>query len=455
MKTWSRYSWQDFKRTQSPHWYSDAVLEDSISQLSQLPALVFAGETRSLINDLKEVSQGRAFLLQCGNCAENFADCNGPKIHNFIRILLQMSIIISFIGNKKVVKVGRIAGQYAKPRSSETEQINGISLPVYKGDMVNSFESDPEKRKHDPARMIDGYFRSAATLNLIRAFTKGGYASLDQIRDWQRHYFSDYPIMEKYQTVASELISAINFIKTLKLDVNNTVFSEVDLYTSHEALLLEYEAAMTRVDTTTGLYYDTSAHMVWVGERTRQPDGAHIEFLRGVNNPVGMKVGPDYDIDNILNNIQRLNPDNLPGKVCLIVRFGIKKVEKLLTSLIHAVRKHGLQVVWICDPMHGNTYVSGTGKKARKLDDILEEIGIFFQVHKSEGSMAGGVHLELTGDNVTECIGGKSNISESDLNSNYTSTCDPRLNAEQSVELAFFVAQLLRKSLCPEVGVNG
>jgi 3-deoxy-7-phosphoheptulonate synthase len=444
LNPWSKSSWQKYPRKQEPDWYDRALLKDILSQLSDLPALVFAGETRSLMKDLETVGLGKAFLLQCGNCSENFVDCNGPKIHNFLRVFLQMSIILSYIGNKKVVKIGRIAGQYAKPRSNEIEYINGGELPVYKGDMVNSFEPVLEKRKHDPARMLEGYFRSAATLNLIRAFSKGGYASLHQILDWQKHYFSDYPIMKKYEQVAAELISAIDFIKTIKLDTNNTSFNEVDLYTSHESLLLEYEEAMTRVDTTTGLSYDTSAHMLWVGERTRQVDSAHIEFLRGLNNPLGMKIGPQYKIEDIVENIQKLNPENRMGKLSLIVRLGVANVEKLLPELIRLVKENHFNVVWICDPMHGNAYTTSTGKKVRKFDDILAEIKLFFQIHESANTIPGGVHLELTGDNVTECIGGKSNISEQDLDNNYTSTCDPRLNAEQSVELAFFVSQLMK-----------
>ncbi len=444
MGVWSKDSWKHFQRAQSPQWYNTEVLNNTLSILSQLPALVFAGETRSLVSDLTQAENGDAFILQCGNCSENFVDCNGTKIHNFLRILLQMSTIISFLGGKPVVKIGRIAGQYAKPRSNETEIVNGIELPVYRGDMVNSFEPALEKRRHDPSRMLEGYFRSAATLNLIRAFAKGGYASLEQVQDWQKHYFTDYPVMEKYREVASELISAINFMKTIQVHVNNTAFNEVNLYTSHEALLLEYEEAMARIDTTTGLYYDTSAHMVWVGDRTRQPDGAHIEFLRGLNNPIGIKVGPEHNIPDIIDNIKILNPGNLPGKICLIVRFGISNIERYLRRLIQATKQHNCHVVWICDPMHGNTYVSSTGKKSRKLDDIFSEIRLFFQIHERENTVPGGLHLELTADNVTECIGGRSNIQEQDLDGNYTSTCDPRLNADQSVELAFYVSQLLQ-----------
>ncbi|MCP4760676.1 MAG: 3-deoxy-7-phosphoheptulonate synthase [archaeon] len=446
MKLWSVNSWRKCTREQEPAWYDNILLKDTLSKISNLPALVFAGETRSLIKDLEQVGQGKAFLLQCGDCSENFIDCNGPKIHNFIRFFLQMSIILSYGGNKKVVNVGRIAGQYAKPRSSEIENITGVELPVYRGDMVNSFEPDFEKRRHDPDRMLQGYFRSAATINLIRAFLKGGYASPEQILDWQKLYFADYPIMKKYEQIASQFKASIDFITTLKLDINNKSFNETDMYTSHESLLLEYEETMTRVDTTTGLFYNTSAHMLWVGDRTRQPDNAHIEFLRGINNPVGIKIGPQYDINDIIECIKKLNPENKLGKLCLIVRFGVANIEQLLPDLIHAVKRNNFNIVWICDPMHGNSYVSDGGKKVRNLDDIFTEIGLFFKIHKKENTFPGGVHLELTSENVTECIGGITNITKHDLDNNYTTTCDPRLNASQSVELAFFVANLIKEN---------
>ncbi len=444
-KDWSKDSWRNYPRLQAPQWYDHGILEETTSYLQQLPGLVFAEETNSLARELEKASRGELFVLQCGNCSENFTDCNETNIQNFFKILLQMSTILSFLGHRKVLKIGRIAGQYAKPRSNDTETVNGMKLPVYRGDMINSFEADPEKRRHDPARMLQGYFRSAATLNLIRSFAKGGYAALDQIPKWEQHDFAAFPSMIQYRELASELSRAVNFMKTLGVDVNNSAFSEINLYTSHEALLLEYEEAMTRKDPSCHLHYDTSAHMLWVGDRTSQPDGAYIEFLRGVRNPIGIKVGPDYQPHDVVKNIARLNPENLPGRICLITRFGVKKIEALLPSLVQAVREHHYNVVWICDPMHGNTYISHTGKKVRKLDDILGEIQLFFGVHKREHTIPGGIHLELTPDNVTECLGGKGHIREQDLSNNYTSTCDPRLNADQSVEVAFFVSQLLKQ----------
>ncbi len=442
---WSKDSWRNYPRLQAPQWYDGQILEETASYLEQLPGLVFAEETNCLVKELEKAAKGELFVLQCGNCSENFTDCNGTSIQNFFRILLQMSTILSFLGNKKILKIGRIAGQYAKPRSNDTETVNGMKLPVYRGDMVNSFEPVLEKRKHDPARMLQGYFRSAATLNLIRSFSKGGYAALDQMQKWEEHDFSAFPSIQKYRKLASELAKTVNFMKTIGVDMNNTAFSQVDLYTSHEALLLEYEQAMTRKDSENGLYYDTSAHMLWVGDRTRQPDGAHIEFLRGINNPVGIKVGPDYQLNHILETIVRLNPQNRPGKICLIIRFGVKEIESLLPKLIQAVKSRDYNVVWLCDPMHGNTYISETGEKVRKLDNILGEMELFFEIHKKEQTVPGGIHLELTPDNVTECIGGEKGDMKGQVQSrNYTSTCDPRLNAEQSVEVAFFVSQLLK-----------
>lgn len=443
---WSKNNWKNCKLYQSIDWYNENILHDALSELSRLPALVFAGETRSLQNELQEASEGKAIVLQCGYCAETFNDCHGPIIHNLIRVILQMSIILTYVTEKKVVKIGRIAGQYAKPRTNDFEIVNNEKLPIYRGDMINSIDPSLEARKHDPARILMAYYKAASTLNLIRAFTKGGYASLSQLLDWQKHYFNDFPIMQKYSSLAKDIIKAINFIKALGLDLNNPQFNEVNFYTSHEALVLEYEEAMTRVDTTTGKWYDTSAHMLWIGNRTRYADSAHVEFLRGVNNPIGIKIGPDYSINDINEILRKLNKEDEPGKICLICRFGVGKIEDLLPAFINQVKKNKYNVVWMCDPMHGNTLTTSENKKYRKFEDIVLELSLFWKILKDEGCVPAGVHLEITADNVTECTGGLRNITLEALNDNYTTACDPRLNAEQSVELAFLLADIIRNT---------
>ncbi len=405
IKSWGTDSWKNYSRAQSPQWYDSQILEEIIACLEQSAALIPIAQISSLANELQNVGRGEAFILQCGNCSENFIDCNETAIYHFLEILFQMASVLSSPLNRRVVKIGRIAGQYAKPRSNKTQMVNGVEIPVYRGDMINDFTPVPEKRKHDPARMLEGYFRSAQTLHFIDSFIAQSPSGLSQ------------ECAKKHAKV----------------------------YTSHEALLLEYEQAMTRKDTKTGLYYDTSAHMLWVGDRTRQPDGAHIEFLRGISNPIGIKVGPDYQLHDILETIVRLNPENRPGKICLIPRLGAKNVKILLPPLIQAVTKHGYHVIWICDPMHGNTHFSETGEKIRRLDDILGEMESFFLIHKKHHTIPGGIHLELTADNVTECIWGKGRSWEKDCSSHYTSTCDPRLNQEQSLKTALFVAQLLKQ----------
>ncbi len=440
---WSPSSWERCFRAQKPAWHDEKLLENILKEIGSLPALVFAGETRALETKLKKAGRGEAFVLQCGSCSENFSDCNGIKIHNMLRAILQMSVILSFVGQIEVVKIGRIAGQYAKPRSSDFEIINGIKLPIYKGDMINSFAPNLEDRKHDPKRILEGYFRSAATLNLIRAFIKGGYASLEQMLDWQKHYFENYPVMKKYGKIAKEIIKAVNFMKILGINENNVNFNETNLFISHEALLLEYEEVMTRIDTTTGLYYDTSAHMLWVGNRTKSPKEAHVEFLKGINNPIGIKIGPDFDTYDVIEIIKKLNPENKLGKLCLIPRLGVNKIEQLLPKLINVIGKENLNIVWICDPMHGNTYKINN-RKVRNFNDIYAEIELFWKIHKQEKTIPAGIHLELTGENVTECVGGSEMIKGEDLDKNYTSTCDPRLNSGQAVEFSFMVAKLLK-----------
>lgn len=440
---WSKNSWRSFPIKQQPIWPDSRECEDILDKLANLPALVFAGESRNLKQQLSEVLEGKAFVLQAGDCSEDFSRCNGPRIHDLLKVILQMSIILAYSGEKKVVKIGRIAGQYAKPRSFDSEIIEGIELPSYRGDMINSPEPTLLARIPDAKRMLEGYFRSTSTLNLIRAFTRGGYASLDHVHSWSEANLSSFSASQKYEEIDKGIRKAINFTKALGLDTSVPQLNEVNLYTSHEALLLEYEEAFTRIDTTSGLWYDTSAHFLWLGDRTRQYDGAHIEFLRGINNPIGMKIGPNHNIDEIKRIILRLNPINDAGRLTLITRFGSKNIEAMLPTLIREINNEGMKVVWCCDPMHGNTYTNSQAQKTRLFEDILDEISTFWQIHRAEGSIAGGVHLELTGDNVTECIGGNRKLLDKDLLINYQSNCDPRLNAEQAVELAFEIANIL------------
>jgi 3-deoxy-7-phosphoheptulonate synthase len=394
---------------------------------------------------LIEAQKGDAFILQVGDCAEDFSRCNGPSIHDQLKVILKMAIILTYAGEKKVIKVGRIAGQYAKPRSSETEVVDGCMIPSYRGDMVNNSLPIKEERIPNPARMLEGYFRAAATLNLIRAFTGGGYAALDKLNSWSNASFGLFPYNEKYDALVLGIQKSLKFIQALGINITDLKANETVVYTSHEALLLEYEEAMTRIDTTTGKWYDTSAHMLWIGDRTRNSKGAHAEFLSGVCNPIGIKIGPNYSLDDVKQIIFKLNPTNESGRISLITRFGADKISIFLRPLIQEINKEGFNVVWLCDPMHGNTYLNSSQQKTRNVNSIKEELKLFWDIHRELGTMVGGVHLELTGDNVTECVGGEHNLSDEDLIANYTTTCDPRLNAEQSVELAFFISELLKK----------
>lgn len=441
---WTKSGWHSFPIQQHPCWPDAHVCEDTVNKLSQLPALVFAGETRALKQQLAEVLEGKAFVLQAGDCAEDFSRCNGPRIHDLLKVILKMSIIIAYAGEKKVIKIGRMAGQYAKPRSSDTETVNGREIPSYRGDMVNSPDPDPDARMPDPRRILEGYFRATATLNLVRAFTRGGYAALDKIPSWSDASFGSFPASRKYDELVNGIKKAINFMTAIGIDIKAPQLNEITMYTSHEALLLEYEEAMTRIDTTTGRWYDTSAHMLWIGDRTRRPDSAHAEFLRGVCNPLGVKIGPNHDMDEIKRLVEMLNPDNDPGRLTLITRFGATKIETFLPPLIQEIKKEGFRVIWICDPMHGNTFTNGVSQKTRRYEDILGEIKRFWQIHRAEQTIGGGVHLELTGDNVTECIGGNRQLLDKDLRLNYQTNCDPRLNAEQAVEIAFDLAGIIR-----------
>lgn len=446
-RKWSKTSWRSFPAMQQPVWPRGGALEDALKTLSQLPPLVFAGECETLKGQLAEAVEGRAFVLQCGDCAEDFSRCTGPDIRELLKVILQMSVVLAYAGEKRVIKIGRIAGQYAKPRSSDTETVNGVELPSYRGDMVNSPEPTPEARTPDPRRMLEGYYRAAATLNLVRSFTLGGYAALDRVQAWHRASLDALPAGQKYEELVRQIWKTMNFMTAIGLDPRHTPqLNQTTLYTSHEALLLDYEEALTRKDSTSGGWYDCSGHMLWIGDRTRQLDGAHVEFLRGVRNPLGMKVGPSYRIDDIKAIVERLNPDNEPGRLTLITRFGADRIESYLPQLLRDVKREGYQVVWSCDPMHGNTYQNEFGQKSRKFEDILREIRNFYTIHKAEGTVAGGVHLELTGDHVTECTGGSRQLLDKHLHLNYQTNCDPRLNAEQSVELAFELAEMLHPS---------
>ncbi len=442
---WSKTSWQNYPALQQPKWPDKNEYTEVVETISKLPPLVFAGEIRALKKQLAQASEGKAFLLQGGDCAEDFAMCTAPAIRELLKVILQMTVILGYAGGKPVVKVGRIAGQYAKPRSSDTEVVNGVEIASYRGDMVNSIEPTPEARRPDPQRMLKGYFMATATMNIVRAFTRGGYAALDRVHSWNNEFVRNSPQGQSYEKVARNIDDALNFMRVVGLDPDNIPqLQQATFFTSHEALLLGYEQALTRQDSTTGDWYDCSAHMLWIGDRTRQLDGAHVEFFRGVLNPIGMKVGPFHDIDEVKKIIARLNPENEAGRITLITRFGADKIDDYLPRLAREISKEGLRVVWSCDPMHGNTYTAATGHKTRNFDNILREIRSFFEVHWAEGTVPAGVHFEMTGENVTECTGGGRNILDQQLPEKYMTMCDPRLNAEQSLELAFQVAELIR-----------
>jgi 3-deoxy-7-phosphoheptulonate synthase len=443
---WTPDSWRGKPVVQVPDYPDKAALAAVEKQLATFPPLVFAGEARNLKKQLARVCAGEAFLLQGGDCAESFAEHGANNIRDFFRVFLQMAVVLTFAGGSPVVKVGRIAGQFAKPRSSPTEKRDGVELPSYRGDIVNGNDFTPEARIPDPRRQLEAYRQSAATLNLLRAFAHGGYANLATVHQWMLGFVKDSPQARRYSELADRISEALGFMRACGLDLeSHPELRTTDLYTSHEALLLGYEQAMTRVDSTSGDWYCTSGHMVWIGDRTRQPDHAHIEYCRGIKNPIGLKCGPSLKPDELMKLVDILNPDNEPGRLTLIGRFGNDKVGEHLPALVRAVKREGRNVVWSCDPMHGNTITSVSGYKTRPFDRILNEVKEFFAVHAAEGTYAGGVHLEMTGQNVTECTGGARSISDSDLNDRYHTFCDPRLNAEQSIDMAFLVAELLKK----------
>ncbi len=443
-KNWSKSSWHDYPVLQQPNWPDEATLNEVLQSISRLPPLVFAGEIRDLKASLARAVHGEAFLLQGGDCSEEFNRCTAPNIRDTLKILLQMAVTLTYAGGKPVVKVGRIAGQYAKPRSSDTEMVDGVELPSYRGDMANAVEPDPQARIPDPQRLMQGYNMSAATLNLLRAFTRGGFGALHRVQAWNQEFVKRSPMGRSYERLAKQISQALDFMQTIGIDTEAPQLKQAQFFTSHEALFLGYEEALTREDSLDGGWYDCSGHMLWIGDRTRQIDGAHIEFLRGVLNPLGMKVGPKHDIDDILRIIERLNPENEAGRMTLIARFGAKGVEKYLPPLIRAINNEGMNVVWSCDPMHANIRKTEGGRKTRSFDDILSELQCFFELHWAEGTVPGGVHFELTGDDVTECTGGAHELSDEQLGQNYLTTCDPRLNAEQSLEMAFRIAEMIR-----------
>src|SRR5580700_3335133 len=428
-----------------PDYPNKAALERVLAQLKTHPPLVFAGEARNLMASLGQVSEGKAFLLQGGDCAESFAEFHPDNIRDTFRVLLQMAIVLTFAAGVPVVKVGRIAGQFAKPRSEDTETQNGVTLPSYRGDNINGGEFTAEARIPDPKRLLEATAQSAATLNLLRAFAQGGYADLHNVHRWTLGFIAGSPAGEKYRALAARITDTLEFMEACGITPDSTPqLRTTDFYTSHEGLLLGYEQAMTRIDSTSGDWYDTSAHMIWIGDRTRQIDGAHVEFCRGIKNPIGLKCGPSMAEDELLKLVAVLNPENKPGRLTLICRFGSDKIADKLPRLIRAATREGAKIVWSCDPMHGNTVSTQSGFKTRPFERILKEVKTFFDVHRAEGTHAGGVHFEMTGQNVTECLGGAQAISEEDLSSRYHTHCDPRLNANQALELAFLMAEGLR-----------
>ncbi len=443
---WTPESWRDRAALQMPAYGDDSGLQEVESQLGDRPPLVFAGEARRLRSALANVAEGRAFLLQGGDCAESFAEFNADNIRDTFRVLLQMAAVLTFGASCPVVKVGRVAGQFAKPRSAPTEIRDGVELPTYRGDIINDIRFDREAREPDPERMLRAYGQAASTLNLLRAFAQGGYADLHRVHGWNLEFLDGSPEAERYRAFADRISETLAFMEACGITTDTApMLAETDFYTSHEALLLPYEQALTRVDSTTGDWYATSAHLLWVGERTRDPGGAHVEFLSGIANPVGAKVGSTVSPDELLRLLDRLDPDNTPGRLTLISRMGAKQVRTSLPPLIRRLKSEGRHVVWSCDPMHGNTVKASSGYKTRSFENVLDEVTGFFEVHAAEGTYAGGVHVEMTGQDVTECVGGVQAIGESDLGDRYHTHCDPRLNASQSLELAFQVAEMLRR----------
>ena len=442
-QTWTKTDWRSKPRIQMPTYTDPAKLAAVEAQLAKYPPLVFAGETRTLRQQLAAVSRGEAFLLQGGDCAESFADFSADGIRDTFKVMLQMAMVLTYGAKVPVVKIGRMAGQFAKPRSADTETQGEVELPSYRGDIINELDFTPEARIPDPAKMLQAYTQAAATLNLLRAFSKGGYADIHQVHSWTLG-FTEGEQAAEYREMAARIQDSLDFMASAGLtSARNAELATVDFYTSHESLLLEYEEALTRVDSTSGKWLAGSGHMIWIGDRTRQPDGAHVEFAKGVMNPIGLKCGPTMTTGHLKSLMSTLNPENDPGRLTLIARFGAGNVGEHLPRLIKAVQEEGANVVWTCDPMHGNTIKSSSGYKTRPFDAVLREVREFFAVHKSEGTVPGGVHFEMTGADVTECTGGVRAVTDEDLSDRYHTACDPRLNASQSLELAFLVAEEL------------
>ena len=445
--TWKPNSWRNYPVVQMPTYPDESKVNSVEAKLSFKPPLVFAGEVQALKKSLALAEKGNAFILQGGDCAESFSQFSANGIRDTFKVLLQMAVILTYGSSIPIIKIGRIAGQFAKPRSSDIEIIDGIELPSYRGDMINDMEFNKTARQPDPQRLIDGYEQSAATLNLIRAFAQGGMANLEKVHEWTLGFLNNTPETDKYREIANRISESLNFMKACGLTSSSVPqLRETDFFTSHEALLLNYEEALTREDTITAEkgWYATSAHLLWVGDRTRQFDHGHIEYLSGIQNPVGIKCGPSLEKDDLLKLLDKVNPDNESGKVVLICRMGSEKVNEHLPKLIKNIKANGKNVTWCCDPMHGNTIKASNGYKTRRVAEILNEVNNFFLVHKSEGTLPGGVHFEMTGSNVTECLGGANEVKESDLGSRYHTHCDPRLNGSQSLELAFLVSDLIK-----------
>ncbi len=444
---WSRTSWREFNIKQQPTYPNKEQLNSVEKELNNFPPLVFAGEVRNLKRELAKVCRGEAFLLQGGDCAESFSEFNADNIKDMFKVMMQMAVVLTFAGGCPVVKVGRLAGQFAKPRSSDFEEVNGEKLPSYRGDIINGNEFTSNSRIPDPQRMIKAYNQSCSTMNLLRAFARGGMADLHKVHKWNLDFVKEGKLGEKYQTLADKITETLEFMEACGITSTNTpTINETILYTSHEALLMNYEEALTREDSLSGDWYDCSAHMLWIGDRTRDVNDAHVEFLRGVKNPIGIKAGPTMTADGLIELIEKVNPENEEGRLNIIVRMGADKIENEFPKLVQAVKKHGKNVVWSIDPMHGNTIKTSNNYKTREFGEVLREVKGFFKVHKEEGTFPGGVHLEMTGQDVTECTGGYKDLTEKDLEDRYHTHCDPRLNADQALELAFLIAESLKEA---------
>ena len=445
-RKWSPSSWRNFPIKQQPTYKDNEQLLKTEAELTSYPPLIFAEEARRLKNQLAQVSRGEAFLLQGGDCAESFKSFDANNIKSLFQVMMQMAVVMTFSSGKPIVKIGRVAGQFAKPRSSDTEIIDGIEYPSYRGDIINDIEANSVAREPNPKKLLKAYNQSAATLNLLRAFARGGMADLNKVHKWNLEYMKNHTLGEKYEQLAQKISETLKFMEACGINSSNTpALSQTTLYTSHEALLLNYEEALTREDSITGEYYDCSAHMLWIGDRTRALDEAHIEYFRGIQNPIGCKVGPTMKEDELIELIDTLNPKNEAGRLNLIVRMGASKIQEFFPKLLKRVEDEGKKVVWSCDPMHGNVEKASNGYKTRDFENILSEVKQFFEIHKKQGSVAGGIHLEMTGQNVTECTGSSScNITTEDLTSRYHTQCDPRLNADQSLELAFMIADTIK-----------